>query len=140
MRMIGMVRVVFEKRVVSEADVAMLRSWHRGKKMLEIEVLHHEVFETDFCAPYGPAHVAGDITVELGVADQVADAAIALAPGFYELVGEVHYEYHPGNSTPDHPPEPDAWWELHNEKIEQLTPEQAKFFYEPCKPVGRSEK
>jgi hypothetical protein len=126
MTMQGLIRVVFEKRVAHAGG----DGFARGARPVEerVEVLMVETFETGLCGGRGPAGVVAWVTGELGVEEQVLEASRDLGPGFYELVGEVWYEYDPGVSTPDHPAEPDAWWELRNEAVGGLTDEQAGWF------------
>ena len=117
---VGMIRIVAEKspRADSAGD--------------EVEVLFYETFETGLCEALHTARTAQDTVSELGVEKPAAEALSGMPHGFYELVGEVRYEFDPGFDSPNGPAEPDAWWWLDNERAQAITEEQAGWFgYKP---------
>lgn len=116
----GLIRAVVEKRAVAGLEIAQY----------EVEVLWYETFDTGMCGDRGPAFTAHWAVNEMGVDEQMIDAVSEFGEGFYEVLGEVWYEYHPGVSTPDGPAEPDAWWGLYGENVQKLTDEQASWFME----------
>lgn len=133
---IGIVRVVFEKRVVTDERAAEARSWDRERSLSEVEVLHHDTFETGFCGRHGPARYANELVCESGLRERVEEATKGLLPGFHELIAEVHYEYDPGYSSPNGPAEPDVHWWLEDARTQPMTAEQARWFYEDPAPRG----
>lgn len=92
-----------------------------------IDVLESETFDAGFVmsrSEFGPMNWTHKATSELGPEEQIAEAAKNLPAGFYEMYGEVWYEYDPGLDTPNGPAEPDDWWWLQNEKFLKLTDKQ----------------
>ena len=117
---IGIARFVFERIEKSEDT-----KWNHG-----IEVYQWDAFSTNFLASaksYGYDHVI-EVISECGqgeVLDQVCDE-LKLAPGFYEIIGDVYYEFDPGFDSPNGPADPNEWWWLENATALKLTDEQVK--------------
>lgn len=64
-----------------------------------------------------------EMPLEETLAPEIKDAPL----GVYEIIGEVWYEYDPGENTPNGPAEPDAWWEFRDVKFAPVDPEMAKY-------------
>lgn len=117
---IGIARFTFEKMEKSEGT-----KWNDG-----IEIYHWESFYTKFLADnkfYGQdfLHEAISESDKGKVLSQVAENLI---PGFYEVIGDVYYEFDPGYDSPNGPAEPDEWWWLENCRFAQLDEDQLKYW------------
>lgn len=119
-RQVGLVRAVFEK-----VDDRGTPPW-----LDDVELLYLDAFDTELTSGSVTAPMCQTIRLlnEFGVEERLSDEVEELEMGVYELVGEVWYEYDPGQSTPNGPAEPDAHVWLEECQLRRLTDEQAARF------------
>lgn len=101
-------------------------SWERG-----IEILDWSAFDSGFISQrseHGPMDMASEVISEMSQEEQLADVLKDFPYGFYEVVGDVEYEFDPGFDSPNGPAEADAWWSLINASTQPLTEKQADWW------------
>lgn len=121
---IGIARFTFQKMEKSEDT-----KWNHG-----IEIYHWESFNIDFLAnskTYGYDHLY-EVIRECGQEEVLALVCeeLKLETGFYEIIGDVYYEFDPGYSSPSGPAEPNEWWWLENARFIKLDEERINHWVE----------
>lgn len=120
--MIGIARFIFQRMEKSDDT-----KWNHG-----IEIYDWKSFNSDFLSNakrYGYDHTH-TVIAECGqeeVLDLVCDD-LKLQPGFYEMIGDVHYEFDPGYDSPNGPADPNEWWWLENARYQTLDQEQVDYW------------
>lgn len=91
----------------------IFRKYPRDSYDCGIEVIRIDTFDNGFIGTrkWGPEDMVRE-AVQDGVDAELAYRFGHLDDGFYEAVGEIWYEYRPGESTPEVPAEPNSWWWL----------------------------
>ncbi len=124
---LGRARFVVEK---FDKDPKVL--WDNG-----LEIYHSDSFYDDFISTsseHGVMDFAADVLGEHEFAEGLRDILKDAENGFYEIVGDLHYEFDPGFDSPNGPAEADAWAWLEKPEFVKLTEKQASWWIPPPPP------
>lgn len=122
---IGIARFIVHKFEL-EPEEKKRFPWRRG-----IEILEQDAFDDGFISQrfkHGPMDMAKETIGESDGEEQMSEILKDQPEGFYEIVGDLHYEFDPGYDSPNGPAEADSWWWLENARTAKLSEEQTKWF------------